>query len=106
MSGQSIKVVPPALLSAAAAVAGAAHKAATLQPGAVFATVPGSPADGALATIAAGIAWQTAQMSADVLGEAPAVVAKTAAGVAQLQAEDAGNAAQIQAVGESGNRLV
>jgi hypothetical protein len=101
MPAQSIKVVPPALLSAAAAVAVAAQEAAAPEPGAVFAAAPGSPADGVLATFAVGIATQTAEMSAEVSGVGPEVLAKTSAGVAQLQAQDADNAAQIQAVGDS-----
>ncbi|WP_431241081.1 hypothetical protein ACQ86B_28690 (plasmid) [Mycolicibacterium aichiense] len=101
MPEQSIKVIPPALLSAADAVANAAQKAATPEPGAVFAAVPGSPADGVLATFATGIVTQTAQMSAEAAGEGPEMVAKTAAGVAQLQGQDCDNAAQIQAVGNS-----
>jgi hypothetical protein len=101
MPAESIKVVPPALLSAADAVAVAAQKAATPEPGAVFAATPGSPADGVLATFAGGIATQTAQMSAEAAGEGPEIVAKTTAGVAQLQGQDAENAAQIQAVGDS-----
>jgi hypothetical protein len=101
MPAQAIKVVPPALLSAAAAVAVAAQEAAAPEPGAVFAAVPASPADGVLTAFAAGIAARTAQMSAEVAGVGPEVLAKTSAGVAQLHAQDADNAAQIQAVGDS-----
>lgn len=101
MPAQSIKVVPPALLSAADAVAVAGQKAAAPQPGAVFIAAPGSPADGVLASISAGIATQTAQMSAEAAGNGPEVQAKTSAGVAQLQRQDAENATAIQAVGDS-----
>jgi hypothetical protein len=101
MAGQCIKVVPPALLSAAAVVAGAAQKAATPGPGAVPVAAVGSPADDALTMLASGIATQVAEMSAQVWGEGPALQAKTSAGVAQLEAQDADDAAQIRAVGES-----
>ena len=40
-------------------------------------------------------------MSAEVSGEGPAVLVKTQAGVARLQAQDTDNAMQIQAVGDS-----
>ncbi|PBA42260.1 hypothetical protein [Mycobacterium avium] len=101
MPAQSIKVVPPALLSAADAVAVASQDAAAPVPGAVFTPALGSPADGVLAAFAAGIATQTAEMSAEVGGKGPEVVAKTSAGVGQLESVDADNAAAIQAVGES-----
>ena len=100
MPAQSIKVTPPALLAAAASVAATAEKAAappTVAPHAV----PGSPADGAWSTIAAGMATQSAQLSADVAGKGPEVTATTSAGVAQLEGQDADNAAQIQAVGDA-----
>jgi hypothetical protein len=100
MPAQSIKVTPPALLDAAASVAATAEKAAT-PPGAVPHAVPGSTADGAWGTIGAGMAAQSAQMSAEVSPKGPEVQAKTSAGVAQLEAQDAENAARIQAVGLS-----
>jgi hypothetical protein len=100
MPAQSINVTPPALLNAAASVAATAEKAAT-PPNAVPHAVPGSTADGAWGTIGAGMAAQSAQMSAAVSGKGPEVQAKTSAGVARLQAQDAENAAQIKAVGLS-----
>ena len=99
MPAQQIKVVPPALLNAAAGVAAAAQEAAAPQPGAVPVAAPASPADGALAAIATEIATQTAQMSAEVAGKGPAVTAKTSAGVARLESQDVQNADDIEAVG-------
>ena len=101
MPAQSRKVVPPALLAASASVAAAAQQAAAVHPGTLAHAVPGSPADSAWATIAAGMVAQTVQMSGEVSGKGPEVEAKTPAGVAQLQTQDADNAAQIQTVGES-----
>ncbi len=100
MPAQSANVVPPALLAAAASGAARAAPAAK-PPTAVPQAVPGSPADGAWATIAAGMASQSAAMSAEVSGKGPEIETKTSAGVAQLQGQDAENAAQIQTVGDS-----
>lgn len=101
MPAQSIKVIPPSLLNAAASVADGAQRAAAPHPGAVPVAAAGSTGDGALATIATGIAAQEAQMSAEVSGEGPAVLVKTQVGVARLEAQDTDNAMAIQAVGES-----
>jgi hypothetical protein len=100
MPAQSINVAPPALLNTAASVAATAEKAA-MPPSAVPHAVPGSTADGAWGAIGAGMAAQSAQMSAEVSAKGPEVQAKTSAGVARLQAQDAENAAQIQTVGDT-----
>ena len=101
MPAQSIKVCPPALLAAADSVAATADHAAAPRPDTVPVATPGSPADGAWAGIAAGIASESAQMAAQDMGEGPAVQATTASGVAQLQGQDEQNAEQIGAVGQS-----
>jgi hypothetical protein len=101
MPAQTIKVTPPALLAAAASVSATAEKAAAPSPSAVPHAVPASPADGAWASIAAGMTTQSAQMSAQLAGKGPQLEATTQAGVAQLQANDESNAAQIEAVGHS-----
>lgn len=101
MPAQPIKVRPPALLQAAASVAKTAEEAAAPHPGAVPVATPGSPADGAWAGIAAGIASLSAAMATEVAGVGPLIQATTQGGVAHLQGQDEQNAAQIQAVGQS-----
>lgn len=101
MPAQSINVCPPALLEAAASVAVTADQAAAPHPGVVPIATLGSPADGAWAGIAAGIASESALMASQDMGEGPAVQATTQSGVAQLQGQDEQNAEEISAVGQS-----
>jgi len=98
MPAQSTNVTPAQLLAAAASAASTAERAAAPQPGAVPVVAGASPTDAALATVAAGIAADTAQMCAAVAGKGPVVHATTATGVAKLEAQDAENAAQIGSV--------
>jgi hypothetical protein len=100
MADQSIKVTPPALLQAASTAAMTAEKAAAPHPGVVPVASPGSPADGAAATIAAGMSARAAQLSTKLAGKGPQVQAKTQSGVAQLQGQDERNATQIQRVAD------
>lgn len=91
-----VKVIPPALLEAAASAATIADRAATPHPGVVPAVSPGSPADAAAGTIAAGMSQRAAQLSARLAGKGPQVQATTQSGVAQMQAQDEQNATQIR----------
>ena len=100
MVAQPIKVRPPALLQAAASAAATAEKAAAPHPGVVPVASPGSPADGAAATIAAGIGAKSAQLSTKLAGKGPQVQAKTQSGVTQLQGQDEQNATQIKQVAD------
>ena len=100
MADQSIRVTPPALLQAASTAAMTAEKAAAPHPGVVPVASPGSPADGAAATIAAGMSARAAQLSTKLAGKGPQVQAKTQGGVAQLQGQDERNATQIQRVAD------
>ena len=100
MADQSTKVTPPALLQGASTAAMTAEKAAAPHPGVVPVASPGSPADGAAATIAAGMSARAAQLSTKLAGKGPQVQAKTQSGVAQLQGQDEANATQIQRVAD------
>jgi hypothetical protein len=100
MAAESIKVTPPALLEAASAAAMTAEKAAAPHPGVVPVASPGSAADGAAATIAAGMGARAAQLSTKLAGKGPQVQAKTHSGVTQLQGQDEQNATQIQQVAD------
>lgn len=100
MPAQNIKVTPSVMLNAAASVAATAEQAAK-PPATLPEVVPGSPADAAWGVIATGMATQTGQMSAEISGKGPEIQAKTQAGVAQFQAQDEENAAQIRSVGNS-----
>jgi hypothetical protein len=101
MATQIIKLLPPSLLGAASSVAAAGQRAAVPQPGVIPTAAGGSPADGALAAISATIAGRSAKLSTEAAGKGPMVLTTTQSGVAQLQAQDSDNAAQIEAVGES-----
>lgn len=94
MAAETMKVIPPALLEAAASAAGIAEKAAAPHPGTTASA--GSPADDALATLAAGMNTRSAQLSATLAGKGPQVQATTQAGVAELQGQDQQNAALIK----------
>jgi hypothetical protein len=96
MAAQLIMVTPPAVLEAAASAGMIAETAAAPHPRVVPTASPGSPADGAAATIAAGMGARAAQLSSKLAGKGPQVQATTQAGVAQLQAQDQQNAAQIE----------
>jgi hypothetical protein len=100
MAAESIKVTPPAVLQAASSAAMTAEKAAAPHPGVVPLASPRSPADGAAATIAAGMGARTAQLSTKLAGKGPQVQAKTQAGVTQLQGQDEQNATRIQQVAD------
>ena len=100
MAAESIKVTPPALLQAASSAAMTAEKAAAPHPGVVPVASPGSPADGAAATIAAGMGARAGQLSTKLAGKGPQVQAKTQSGVTQLQGQDEQNAARIQQVAD------
>jgi hypothetical protein len=104
MAAESIKVSPPVLLQAAASAAMTAEKAAAPHPGAVPVASPDSPADGAAATIAAGMNARAGQLSTKLAGKGPQVQAKTQSGVTQLQGQDEQNATQIKQVAD-GMRL-
>ncbi len=99
MVAEPIKVRPPALVQAAASAAMTAEKAAAPHPGAVPVASAGSPADGAAATIAAGMSVKSTQLTTKLAGKGPQVQAKTQSGVAQLQGQDEQNAAKIQQLG-------
>jgi hypothetical protein len=101
MVAQPIKVRPPALVQAAATAAMTAEKAAAPHPGVVPVASPGSPADGAAGTVAAGMSARAAQLSSKLADKGPQVQAKTQSGVAQLQGQDEQNATQIKQVGDS-----
>ena len=95
MVAQAPKVIPPARLDSAGSAAMVTEQAAAPHPGVVPIASPGSPADDAVATIAAGMSGRSAQLSAKLAGKGPRVQATTQAGVARLQARDQQNAAQI-----------
>jgi hypothetical protein len=96
MVAQPIKVRPPALLQAAQSAAVTAENAAAPHPGVVPVASPGSPADGAAATISAGMSARSGQLAAKLAGKGPQVQATTQSGVAQMQGQDARNATEIE----------
>jgi hypothetical protein len=96
MADQPIKVIPPALLEASTQAAMHAETAATVHPGVVPVASPGSPADAAAATIAAGMSARSAELSAKLAGKGPQVQALTQSGVTQLQGQDEANAAALR----------
>lgn len=100
MPAQVIKVSPPTLLEAAAAVAGTSARTGP-QPGAVPTAVPGSPFDGAWTGLGATMGTQAATMTTQAAGVGPALQGTSQTAVSTLQAEDDRNATQIQLVGQS-----
>jgi hypothetical protein len=101
MAVQRIKVCPLELLAAAESAATTTQRATVLHPATVPVAspgLPGSPADGACAVIAAGIASQYAVMAADTACDGPRLVTTTQRGVAELENQDERNAQELQAV--------
>jgi hypothetical protein len=66
-----MRVIPPALLEAVAPAPTTADNAAAPHPGVVVTATPGSSADVAAATIAAGMSTRPAQLSAKLAGQGP-----------------------------------
>ena len=87
MPAQVIKVSPPTLLEAAAAVAGTSARTGP-QPGAVPTAVPGSPFDGAWTGLGATMGTQAATMTTQAAGVGPALQGTSQTAVSTLQAED------------------
>lgn len=100
MPAQVIKVSPPTLLEAAATVAGTSARTAPA-PAAMPTPVPGSPFDGAWASLGATMGIQAATMTTEAAGVGPALQGTSQTAVDTLQAEDDLNATQIQSVGQS-----
>ena len=94
-----IKVQPPSLAQAGAAVAQTAGQAAAPHPGGLPVASAGSPADGALAGFAAGITTQSAAMASQAARPGPAIQATTQAGITDLVGADEQNAEEIRALG-------
>lgn len=101
MPAQVIKVSPPMLLEAAAAVAGTSARTVPA-PGAVPTPVPGSGSafDGAWAGLGATMGTGAAAMTTEAAGVSSALQGISQAAVGTLQAEDDRNATQIQSVGQ------
>lgn len=100
MPAQVIKVTPPTLLDAAAAVAGTSARVAPAL-GAVPTAVPGSPFDVAWTGLGATMGTQAAAMTAQAAAMGPAIQAVSQTAASTMQAQDDQNATQIQAVGQS-----
>ena len=98
MAAESIKVIPPALLQAAATAAATTEQAATPHPGVVPVASPGSPADGAWAGVAAGMGTRSAELTGKLAGKGPQVQATTQGGVALVQGADEQNAEKVRAL--------
>jgi hypothetical protein len=96
MPAKDIRVVPTEMLQAAASAAGTAEKAAAPQPGVVPIAVPGSPADAAAVTIAAGMGTKAANIASALAGKGPALQTSTQQGVTQMQGQDEQNAAEVR----------
>lgn len=96
MPAEDIRLLPPEMLQAAASAAGTAERAASPQPGVVPTAVPGSPADGAAVTIAAGMAAKAADISSRLAGKGPHVQTATQQGVTQMEGQDEQDAADVR----------